>query len=139
VPPGIAEWLDIPQITYATNLDLMDGQRRVKARRELSGGHEVVGVPLPAVASVTVGMNEPRFIDFDRRPLSEEPPRMTVWTAKDLGVDPEMIGWDGSPTAVDALYEAPGRERKREFIDGTPEEKARALLERIVKDLDLTS
>jgi electron transfer flavoprotein beta subunit len=139
VPPGIGEWLDIPQITYATSLDLMDGQGKVKARRELAGGHEVIAVPLPAVASVTVGMNEPRFIDFDRKPLSEEPPRLTIWTAEDLGVDPEMIGWDGSPTAVDELYEAPGRERKREFISGTPEEKAKALFERIAKDLELKS
>jgi len=136
VPPGIAEWLGIPQITYATELWLADG--RLRGRRELRGGYEVLEVPLPAVASVKVGVNEPRFIDFDRWAWAQGEGRVTVWTAQDLEVDPEMIGFPGSPTVVAGLGQAATTgERRREFITGPPEEAARALFLKIKDFLPL--
>lgn len=129
VPPGIAEWLGFSQITYATELAYLPERGRARARRELTGGHEILTVPLPAVASVRVGANEPRFADWIR--LRSTPLPVTVWNAADLGVDPEMIGARGSATVVSSVDRAGSTERRREFIEGDPDEKARALLERI--------
>ena len=43
VPPGIAEWLDVPQVTYATHIQTLPRKRLIRGRRELRGGYEVRG------------------------------------------------------------------------------------------------
>jgi electron transfer flavoprotein beta subunit len=131
VPPGIAEWLNAAQITYAEELEVLPGLGMVKARRELAGGYEVIQAPLPCVASVKAGANEPRFMDMERKAWAEAEGPLTVWTATDIDVDPEMIGLPGSPTIVDGVAQAAASERKREFLAGTPDEQAQALVERL--------
>ncbi|MDP2950151.1 MAG: electron transfer flavoprotein subunit beta/FixA family protein [Chloroflexota bacterium] len=131
VPPGIAEWLGIAQITYAHDLEVLSEARTARARRELAGGHEVIQVPLPCVASVVVGANEPRFMDMERKAWAQGEGRVTVWTAQDLGIDEEMIGLKGSPTIVSGVEQAAAVQRKREFLRGTPQEEAQALVERV--------
>ncbi|MGQ9572070.1 MAG: electron transfer flavoprotein subunit beta/FixA family protein [Dehalococcoidia bacterium] len=131
VPPGIAEWLGTSQITYAEHLEVLPNSATVKAKRELAGGYEVIQVPLPCTASVKVGANEPRFMDMERKAWAQKDGPVTVWTAKDIDVDPEMIGVPGSPTIVDGVAQAEAAQRKREFLAGTPEEQAKALVERL--------
>lgn len=137
VPPGIAAWLDVPQITYVSRLEVRDG--KVVARRDIRGGNEVIASAMPVVASVKTGSNEPRFMDFGEWDWSADPSVVTVWTAADLDVDPEMIGFNGSATTVAGVRSAGSSDRKREFISGTPEEEAAALFERIREFLDLGS
>jgi electron transfer flavoprotein beta subunit len=127
VPQGIAEWLGAAQITYAMDLTILpDG--RLRGEREIRGGHEVVAVPLPAVVSVKLGINEPRFMEMERR---RNPEPVTVWGAGDLGLDAGWLGFEGSPTGVSAVWQAGSPERRREHLDGTPQEKARLLYERL--------
>jgi len=127
VPAGIAEWLGAAQITYAMQLSLREDGCLV-GEREIRGGHEVIAVPLPAVVSVKLGVNEPRFMDMERR---RTPEAVTVWSARDLGVDTAWLGFEGSPTVVGAVWQAKSPERQRQFLDGTPQEKAHLLAERI--------
>ncbi len=131
VPPGIAEWLEVPQITYATDLEALPGRRTVRGRRELRGGFEVVEAPLPCVVSVKVGANEPRFLDFARWDWAMQEAPLTVWSAADLGLDEGSLGLAGSATTVATVDVAPTAERRREFLRGTPREEAEQLLERI--------
>jgi electron transfer flavoprotein beta subunit len=84
VPPGIAEWLGVPQITYVSELWRENGH--VRGKRSVSGGHETVEVPTPAVVSVELGANSPRFPDFDRLESAKKELRVDVWTAKDVGL-----------------------------------------------------
>jgi electron transfer flavoprotein beta subunit len=126
VPQGIAEWLDAAQITFATQLSLREDGRLV-GEREIRGGYEVIAVPLPAVVSVKLGINEPRFMDMDYRRAAQA---VTIWSARDLGLDEDWIGFKGSPTVVGAVWQAEGTERRREFLQGTAQEKARLLAER---------
>ncbi|MDR5710236.1 MAG: electron transfer flavoprotein subunit beta/FixA family protein [Armatimonadota bacterium] len=130
VPAQIGEWLGIPHVTYASRVELLPDVRKAKVRRELGGGYEVVAVPLPAVVSVRVGVNEPRFLDPLRMAWAEDA-SITVWSARDLEVDPELVGTAGSPTVVAGIHEAAGRERRREILLGTPEEKADLLVDRL--------
>jgi len=126
VPPGVAEWLGIPQLTYVEELEVLP-EGRVRARRVMEGGYQVLVAPMPALASVKSGVNEPRFIDMDRWAWAMQEALVTVWGLGDLALDPDMVGAKGSPTVVAQVREAGTRERKRMFIEGTPEEKARAL------------
>ena len=90
VPPGIAEWLDVPQVTYVTQLDIEGNVAR--AKRSIKGGYEILETPLPLLASVELGCNSPRFPDFRRKRWAEKEFKLTVWTASDLGVDGDKIG-----------------------------------------------
>jgi electron transfer flavoprotein beta subunit len=131
VPPGIAEWLGITQVTYATDLSLITGRWWLRATRDFSEGHEIVTAALPAVVSLRSRCNEPRFMDMVRREWAAKAP-ITVWSAADLGADPEMIGLPGSATVVAGTQEAPRRDRRRVALTGSIDEKARALAEVIL-------
>jgi electron transfer flavoprotein beta subunit len=131
VPPGIAEWLDLPQVTYALDVELDPFNRRLRAKREIKDGHELLLVHLPAVASVKMGANEPRFPDWSLRPWGERADLLTVWSLTDLPVDPEEVGVAGSATIVSGVRQSRSPERQREILSGTPEEEAHQLFERI--------
>jgi electron transfer flavoprotein beta subunit len=131
VPPGLAEWLDLPQLTLVTDVAIGPDGRSVLGRREIHGGHELLSVPIPAVVSVRTACNEPRFMDYQTKDWASAREQVTVWRADDLGADETMIGSRGSPTVVSGLQEAQVRERRREFLRGTPEEIAWDLLARL--------
>ena len=131
VPAGIAEWLDLPQVTGISRIQVLPRSRLVRARRELRGGYEVVESPLPCVVSVKMGSNEPRFVDFERWDWARGDAPVTVWSAADLGLDEGKLGLPGSATAVAGVAMAATAERRREFISGTSDEKAQQLLDRV--------
>jgi electron transfer flavoprotein beta subunit len=127
VPSGVAEWLDIGQITLVSDVDVDLARSVARGRREIRGGHEILEVPLPAVVSVKAASNEPRFMDYRIKPWAFDVGRVTVWSRMDLQADESCIGGPGSPTTVSELTQAPARERRREFLTGTPEEIAQRL------------
>ena len=114
----------------------MDLKRGVaRGHRELKGGYEILEVPLPVVVSVTTACNEPRFMDYRIKPWAFEAGRGTVWAAGDLDAEENHIGLNGSPTIVSGLAEAPSRERKKQFLEGSPAEIAQQLLNVFREDL----
>lgn len=128
VPPGIAEWLDVGQLTLVTDASV-DLVRYVgRGRRVIKGGFEILEVPLPCVVSAKTACNEPRFMDYRIKPWAFEDDRVTIWDAQALDADPGLIGLAGSPTIVTELAEAPSRERKRIFIEGSPEVVAQQIV-----------
>jgi electron transfer flavoprotein beta subunit len=129
VPPGIAEWLGIPQVTYVTQLNLTGGS--VRAKRTIKGGYEIIDAPLPLLASVELGCNSPRFPDFRRKRWAEKEFKLTIWTAADLGAEPSKIGSAGSHTIVQELIELPKPARKKQHIDGSPEREAVLIIDRM--------
>ena len=129
VPPGLAEWLDVTQLTLLTEVELDLAGDIVRGRRQLKGGFEILEVPLPSVVSVKTACNEPRFMDYRIKSWAFDEGQVTLWNAADLQADPECIGLDGSPTIVRELAEAPFRERQRQFLQGTPEEMAQQLFD----------
>jgi electron transfer flavoprotein beta subunit len=129
VPSGLAEWLDIGQITLVSDVDVDVARSVARGRREIRGGYEILEVSLPAVISVKTASNEPRFMDYGLKLGAFDEGRVTVWTKIDLQADEECIGIPGSPTTVSELMQAPTRERKREFLTGTSEEIAQRLAE----------
>ncbi|MGB2895170.1 MAG: electron transfer flavoprotein subunit beta/FixA family protein [Anaerolineales bacterium] len=131
VPPGLAEWLDLPQVTLAAALSVDPKKRIMSVSREIKGGYEIQEVSLPAVISVKTASNEPRFIDFKRQHWAFEEAEVAIWSHEDVDVDDGYIGLKGSPTVVSGLREAEVRERRKEFLRGTPEEVARVLTERL--------
>jgi electron transfer flavoprotein beta subunit len=58
----LAELLDLPQVTFAKSIETTDGALRIQ--RQTADGYHVVEAPLPALISVTAGVNEPRYASF---------------------------------------------------------------------------
>jgi electron transfer flavoprotein beta subunit len=129
VPPGVAEWLGLPQVTYVRRIDVSDGSLR--ANRELGAGSEVVEADLPCVVSVKHDVNEPRFLDSGRWDWAMNQAPVQVWSAADLKIDVEKAGAPGSPTSVAGVSVAKGADRRREFLSGSPEEIATQLADKI--------
>ncbi|MDF1498880.1 MAG: electron transfer flavoprotein subunit beta/FixA family protein [Anaerolineales bacterium] len=129
VPAGIAEWLGWPQVTLATEFQLSDDYTVCTARREIPGGYEVHRVKLPAVFSVKTASNEPRFMDFDRKPWAMEEAGVIVWSRSDIEVEDDLIGLKGSPTIVSGLEQAETRARQQHMLEGDPESIAAQLAE----------
>jgi electron transfer flavoprotein beta subunit len=113
VPPSLAEWLGASQATYVDRLAVVR-PGHVQAQRLLEDGRETVELALPAVVSVVIGANEPRFIDYDRWAFAQSA-RVRVLDAAALAGDPKYLGLAGSPTRVAGLREVrkPGRRRER--------------------------
>jgi electron transfer flavoprotein beta subunit len=129
VPPGLAEWLGWPQVTLITELILSEDLKQCEARREIPGGFELHQVRLPAVFSVKTACNEPRFMDFDRKPWAMDEAEVTIWTRDDVEVEDDLIGLEGSPTIVTGLEEAETRSRRKQMLEGDPQVIASQLIE----------
>jgi electron transfer flavoprotein beta subunit len=120
VPPSIAEWLEIPGITYVTKLE-SDGQS-VKAKRDIRGGYEIVQARTPVLLSVELGCNTPRFPDFRRKRWADKEFKLTVWGMQDLALQQSEAGNDGSLTTVTELRSMRATARRNEYLEGTTEE-----------------
>jgi len=59
MPMTLAELLGVPCATFARKIELADGTLRVE--RQTEAGYDVVECPLPAVVTVTAGVNNPRY------------------------------------------------------------------------------
>ncbi len=122
VPPSLAEWLDASQATYVERLGpVSDG--RLRATRALEDGKETVELSFPAVVSVVVGSNEPRFIDYDRWAVAQRA-TVRVIDSAELQGDPNYLGLKGSPTSVAGLREVRKHGRRHERVTVTPSEAA---------------
>jgi electron transfer flavoprotein beta subunit len=86
VPQQIAELLDVPSLTFARNVELVDG--RIRIERQTDTGYDSVVGDLPLLISVTAGAVEPRYPTFKGIMQAKSKPLDTL-TAADLGVTPE--------------------------------------------------
>jgi electron transfer flavoprotein beta subunit len=81
----VAALAGLPQATFASKMAIDGGAARVT--REVDGGLETLSVNLPAVVSVDLRMNEPRYVTLPNIMKAKKKPLETVKPA-DLGVDP---------------------------------------------------
>ena len=135
VPPGIAEQLGFSQSTYARELNYIEEEDRFITRRMVSGGYEVISIPKPAVVSVELGVNSPRFPDFKLKKEQDKSYKITTWAAKDLELEEDMIGLKGSPTTVSKLIEVESPDRKRQLLKGNTKDIVTKLADIIVEHM----
>jgi len=80
----LAALLDWPQATFASKVDIADGKAVVK--REIDGGLETLSMPLPAVITTDLRLNEPRYATLPNIMKAKKKP-LDVLTPDALGVD----------------------------------------------------
>jgi electron transfer flavoprotein beta subunit len=81
----VAALTGLPQATFASKMTVEDGSAAVV--REVDGGLETISVKLPAVVSVDLRMNEPRYVTLPNIMKAKKKPLEMIKPA-DLGVDP---------------------------------------------------
>lgn len=80
----IAVLADMPHATFASRVDVSDGIAIVT--REVDGGLETLALPLPAVVTTDLRLNEPRYITLPNLMTTKKKP-LDVVAAADLGAD----------------------------------------------------
>jgi electron transfer flavoprotein beta subunit len=78
---GLLGW---PQATFASRLEIADGVATVT--REVDGGLETVAAPLPAVVTVDLRLNQPRFASLPNIMKARAKPLRKA-AAADFGID----------------------------------------------------
>ncbi len=57
----LAALLGWPQATFVSRIEFVDGGARIRVDRETDAGLETIGLPLPAVVTTDLRLNEPRY------------------------------------------------------------------------------
>lgn len=128
VGPEIAEYLDIPQITYAAKVEISGDVVRVE--REHEDGYEVFESHLPILLTVVKSINEPRFPSV-KGTMKANRKVIPVISVNDLDVDPDRLGLKGSPTQVRKIF-SPQQRTQGEIIHAdNAREAVRSLLAKL--------
>lgn len=103
VPASIAALLGMPQATFAKSVEV-DGST-LKVARQTEGGYDDVEAELPAVVTVTAGVNEPRYPTLKGIMAAKTKPVETL-SVSDLGLSGDDVAPKQTVAAVNA---APAR------------------------------
>jgi electron transfer flavoprotein beta subunit len=127
VGPQVAELLAIPDLAQVVALEVRTGIAR--ARCQVDDGETVYEVDLPVLATFSREANVPRLPTM-RGIMQATRAGIERWTAADLGLGADSAGLKGSPTQMLNVF-TPASGRKGEILQGTPNEVAGRLLERL--------
>jgi electron transfer flavoprotein beta subunit len=116
-------------LSYVSKILAIDfAARTIKVERTLEEGKQIVTANLPAVLSVLKDINEPRYPSFiGIRKASKA--TIPEWTLGDLAVSLPAIH-----ARVTKFKNLPPRDTRFELIEGTPEEQAKRLFDRLLEE-----
>jgi len=106
VPGQLAQLLGLPPLTFATALTV-DGTT-VTIKRQSEGGYDVVSAELPALVTVTTGINEPRYPTL-KGIMGAKKKEIRKYTAAELGLGPAEVGATGASEQVLTVGRPPAR------------------------------
>ena len=132
VGPGIAGHLDLPQITYISEIRLEDG--KVRARRTAEDGTEWWETSTPCLATVNFGCNKPREPTLTGKIRVKRGGVLTHWTCAEVGIDLKKVGLLNSPTIVAKVDTVKLPPRGGRIFSGDVNEAVRRLLEALRAD-----
>ena len=132
VGPQIAEQLKIPQVSYAQELDIVNGE--VIVNRQYEDQFHILKVQLPCLVTALAELSEPRYMHAGGI-VDAYNKEIKVWGFDDLKNDlnPEWIGLKGSPTNV---FQSFGKQPKAAgtCLTGlSTEEAVAAIMEKLIE------
>jgi electron transfer flavoprotein beta subunit len=92
----------------------------------MDDGYDEVEVDLPALITVVKEINEPRVPSLKGKMKSKKM-EIPVFSATDIGAEPDCIGLPGSPTQVQRVF-TPEPRGERTMLSGSLEEQIEQLL-----------
>jgi electron transfer flavoprotein beta subunit len=124
--PIVAEFLNLPQVTFAVSLEVEDGF--AVCERLLDRAAETVRARLPALVTVCAEINKPRYPSPLGIMKSGRKPFFT-WTHEDLGCDLSRTGKAGSPSVVGGIFEPERKKVETVLIAGDISEMAKQFVD----------
>lgn len=119
--PEIAGHLNIPQITFCTDIEFKNNI--LIATKLIEGGHQILEASLPVLITLTTPHNfvlpYPNFADIFK---AQQKPLFN-WTPKDIEADSAKLGLSGSPTRVVKIY-PPAPKQKGQIFNLSAEDTA---------------
>ncbi|MFN3481343.1 MAG: electron transfer flavoprotein subunit beta/FixA family protein, partial [Thermodesulfovibrionales bacterium] len=116
VGPEIAEFLNIPHISYVKKIEEIRPDY-IRVHRLMEEGYDIVESTLPVLLTVVKELNEPRLPSLKGR-MAAKKAEIRKWTAANIGADPERLGLKGSPTWVKNIF-APEIKKDRKIFEGS--------------------
>ena len=89
VPSAVAEFLNKPLLSYASQLDIQGDKAEIQRQAEI--GYHKVTATLPTLVSVVKAINEPRYPSMKGIMASKKKP-LDTFSLSDLGLDPAVVG-----------------------------------------------
>lgn len=121
----LAEFLGLPHSTIIMQIEVNDGQIRVK--RELEAGwFQWIEMPLPAVLTIQSGINKPRYATLKGIMAAKNKPIRKISLA-DLGINAQEI----APGVKILKIYPPIKQSKTEFLEGSAKEVAAKLVDKL--------
>lgn len=127
VGPGISEWLNIPQVTFAVKVEVLGD--KLKVERLLEEINEVVEVPMPCVITVVKQINEPRIPSLKGMMRAKKIEIKTL-SASDINAELQKTGHNGSPTRVVKIF-TPPHKSQGEMLSGSTDEVVSQLVSKL--------
>jgi electron transfer flavoprotein beta subunit len=128
VGPEVAEFLNIPHISYVRRIDDIT-EKTIKVQRLMDEGYDVVESSLPVLLTVVKELNEPRLPSLKGK-MAAKKAEIKKWGLADIGAEEIDIGLKGSPTRVKNIF-TPEAKKDRKMLDGVPEDQVNALIEEL--------
>ncbi|MDR1875610.1 MAG: electron transfer flavoprotein subunit beta/FixA family protein [Synergistaceae bacterium] len=126
VGPQVAEYLNLPQVTYVRRLDIERDGGTVTVERALEDGYEVIETRLPCLLTAVKELNVPRYPSMRGIFDAYGEKQVEVWSADDVGIDPSVIGLKASPTNVRRVF-TPEPRGKGIMLEGSGKEAVQNL------------
>ncbi|MDE2291173.1 MAG: electron transfer flavoprotein subunit beta/FixA family protein [Elusimicrobia bacterium] len=121
--------LDCPSVINVRKV-VSASESELTVERLMEDGVDTLTLKLPAVVGVTKEINEPRLPSLKGKMNAKKAP-VAKWTPADLGLDPSALGAAASQTHVVSMEPVPARAAGVIIEGATPEEKAKALVEKL--------
>jgi len=129
VGPEIAEFMDMPHISYIRKVVAVDAEKIV-VQRLMDDGFDVVESALPVLLTAVKELNVPRMPSLKGK-MAAKKAEIRKMTAADIKAGEGDLGLKGSPTQVKNIF-APEAKKDRTMLEGTVEEKIDALVKELV-------
>jgi len=126
VGPQLAEFLNIPQVTYVKSAEFVKDEFQVE--RAVEFGTQILTVPLPALLTCLKEANKPRIPTLFGCIQAFREKKFSIWKASDIGAPEEKIGLKGSPTQVRRTFSPPPKGEGK-ILTGDPLNSAKQLIE----------
>ena len=130
---AVAAKLGWTPLTYLSKIEVEASAKTIAVERSLEEGKQLCTAKLPAIVSVVKDINEPRYPSFMgiRKAAKAAIP---IWSVADLGLDPAKVGAAGSAVTWPEVYPLPARESNVELLDGSPQEIAVKLADKLIAE-----
>ncbi|MBW2988935.1 electron transfer flavoprotein subunit beta/FixA family protein [Candidatus Woesearchaeota archaeon] len=121
VGPQVAEFLNMPQITYARKIEIIGDKVRVE--RQMEDGYEIIESKMPCLITCMEELNKMEYPSLGGIREAYMEKKVNVLGMKDIGADSSTVGLLSSPTSVKRSFTPPPK-GSGQMIKGSAKEAA---------------